>query len=44
MAHWEWLIMLLIGLGLLVAELISTRRGIRRAREAERRPGDQSGP
>ncbi len=40
-AQWEWAILLLV-LGLLIAELISTRRSIRRARDgaphAERSP------
>ena len=35
MAQWEWIIMLVIAVGFLVAELISVRRAIRRAREAE---------
>ncbi len=34
-AQWEWMILLLIVLGLLVAELVSVRRAIRRAREQE---------
>jgi len=33
-AQWEWAILLLLVLGLLVAELISVRRSIRRARDA----------
>ena len=37
MAQWEWMIFLVIGLGLAVAELISVRRSIRRAREDERK-------
>ena len=38
MGQWEWIIILLIGLGLLVAELISVRRSIRRAKESESSP------
>ncbi len=38
MGQWEWIILLLLGLGLLVAELVSVRREIRRARDAERDP------
>ncbi len=37
MGQWEWIIILVLGLGLLVAELISVRRSIRRAREEEGR-------
>ena len=37
MGQWEWIIILLLGLGLLVAELISVRRSIRRDREAKRK-------
>lgn len=37
MARYEWMIMLLIPLGLLLWELRKTRREIRRAREAEAR-------
>ena len=33
--QWEWIILLLLGLGALVAELVSVRRAIRRARDAE---------
>ena len=36
MGQWEWIILLLVGLGLLVAELVSVRRSIRRAREQRR--------
>lgn len=35
--QWEWIILLLIGLGALVAELVSVRRAIRKARDADRR-------
>ncbi len=38
MGQWEWIIILLLGLGLLVAELISVRRSIRRDREEKRQP------
>ena len=38
MGQWEWIILLLIGLGLLVAELVSVRRSIRRSREDGKRP------
>ena len=38
MTQWEWIIILLLVLGLLVAELISVRRAIRRARDAEPKP------
>lgn len=31
MAQWEWIILLLLFLGLLVVELVRTRRAIRRA-------------
>ena len=37
MGQWEWIIVLLIGLVLMVAELLSVRRAIRRARK-ERDP------
>ena len=33
MGQWEWIIILLIGLGLAVAELVSVRRAVRRDRE-----------
>jgi len=33
--QWEWIILLLLGLGLLIAELISVRRAIRRDRKDE---------
>lgn len=36
MGQWEWIIILVVGLGLLVAELISVRRSIRRARMEEK--------
>ncbi|WP_158639104.1 hypothetical protein [Elioraea rosea] len=39
LARHEWLIMLLIPLGLLLWEWRNIRREIRRAREAERREG-----
>ncbi len=35
MGQWEWIIILIVGLGLLVAELISVRRSIHRARKDE---------
>lgn len=35
MIQWEWMIMLVIAIGLLLAELISVRRSIRRAREED---------
>jgi hypothetical protein len=40
MGQWEWIIILVIGLSLLVAELVSVRRSIRKAREDDvsRRP------
>lgn len=34
-AQWEWAILLLLILGLAVAELLSVRRSIRRAEEAK---------
>ncbi len=37
MGQWEWIIILVIGMGLLVAELISVRRSIYRAREQDAR-------
>ena len=41
-AQWEWIILLLLFLGLLVAELVSVRRSIRRARDARpaRKPNE----
>ncbi len=33
-AQWEWAILLLLFLGLLIAELFSIRRSIRRAKDA----------
>lgn len=41
-AQWEWAILLLVVLALLIAELISTRRSIRRAGDAP--PGAPSPP
>ena len=35
-AQWEWAILLLLVLGLAVAELVSVRRAIRRAERAKR--------
>ena len=35
-AQWEWAILLLLFVGLLIAELISVRRSIRRAKNEER--------
>lgn len=35
-AQWEWMILLLLFLGLLVVELVRTRRAIRRAGDAPR--------
>ena len=35
MVRWEWAIMLVGFVGVLVAELLSVRRSIRRAREKE---------
>jgi F0F1-type ATP synthase assembly protein I len=32
-AQWEWAILLLLVLGLLIAELLSVRRSIRRAKQ-----------
>ena len=32
MGQWEWIIILLIGMGLLVAELLSVRRAIRKSK------------
>jgi hypothetical protein len=37
-ARWEWIIIEVLVLGLLVAELISVRRAIRKAKDAQ--PGD----
>lgn len=34
--QWEWIILLLLFLGLLVWELVSVRRSIRRAKDAKR--------
>ncbi len=34
--RWEWIILELLFLGLLIAELISVRRSIRRAKDEER--------
>ncbi len=41
MGHWEWIIILLIGLALLLAELLSVRRAVRRdaRRRRDRTPG-----
>ncbi len=36
MGQWEWIILLLVGMGLLVAELISVRRAIRKAGDKPR--------
>ena len=36
--QWEWAILMLLFLGLLCWELLSTRRAIRRAKEEESRP------
>lgn len=36
MGQWEWIILLLLGLCLLVLELISVRRTIRRDRKDQR--------
>ena len=33
MGQWEWIILLVIGLGLLVAELLSVRRAIRKSKD-----------
>ena len=41
-AQWEWAILLLLVLGLLIAELVSVRRSIRRARDTA--PGAASPP
>jgi len=41
-AQWEWAILLLLVLGLLVAELISVRRSIRRAKDSA--PNARSSP
>lgn len=40
--RWEWMILLLLFLGLLIAELVSVRRSIRRAKEADcaRKPAE----
>ena len=38
-AQWKWMLILLLVLALAVAELISVRRAIRRARTAPRDPG-----
>lgn len=35
--RWEWIILELLFLGLLIAELISVRRSIRRAKQDEER-------
>jgi hypothetical protein len=35
MGQWEWIIILLVGLGLLVAELVSVRKAIRKARDKD---------
>lgn len=43
-AQWEWAILLLLVLGLLVAELISTRRSIRRARDGASNAGKSPSP
>lgn len=40
--QWEWAILLLLFLGLLIAELVSVRRSIRRAKDAV--PGAASPP
>ncbi len=37
-AQWEWAILLLLVLGLLIVELVSIRRSIRRAKNAESAP------
>jgi hypothetical protein len=37
-AQWEWAILLLLVLGLLIAELVSIRRSIRRAKDAASPP------
>ena len=42
MAQWEWMILLLLVLGLLVVELIRTRRAIRRAGDGATKRGDAS--
>ena len=36
LGRWEWIILELLFLGLLIAELISVRRSIRRARDETR--------
>lgn len=41
-AQWEWAILLLVVLALLIAELVSVRRSIRRARDGA--PGAASPP
>lgn len=39
-AKWEWIIIELLVLGLLVFELVRTRRDIRRAKQADQRTND----
>ena len=36
MGHWEWIIILVVGLGFLVAELVSVRRSIRKSGDKRR--------
>lgn len=45
-AQWEWMILLLLFLGLLVVELVRTRRAIRRAGDVPsgRQPGGTQPP
>jgi len=45
-AQWEWMILLLLFLGLLVVELVRTRRAIRRAGDVPRgsKPGGTQPP
>ena len=40
MGSWEWIIILLLGLALLLAELISVRRAIRRDQQSKQTPPD----
>ena len=38
LGRWEWIILEVLFLGLLIAELVSVRRSIRRAKDAESPP------